>query len=660
MSKETFFHSSSIRFALALWAASVLAFYIAYFVQLEPAQWVGITVWIMFIQTPRLNYGKLLYWSLGTVGGALYAVALISICDQSRLLFLVGLILCLSACAFVANLVRSYNAYGAVLFGYTANIVSMSAVDHPSQVFDLAVNRMSCIFIGMAAAVLAMMVFLPRHPHWKETLLHLTEFSREVFARATTSLRVDSEEKDNASSWARVSDHLSLLEHTLAPTTAETAASRLRVGPARQAVASLFCLLAKSQSIDECLARRNVSVPDSVRVLMADAHSLFAAHFTDEPETIDQSASAFQRLRVRVRRELAGFSESAPAVRFILLRLDEMLADAENVLGAFKALQQPQGFTQPARLKIHHDTPTAWMAALRMALAMTMASIVWVATGWPSGSQFVLLTGVISSLLTLQEDPRHMGWNFLISACLCTAVSFIDVYWILQKGEGFFVIALALGLFLVPAAYFYRKPSLVGAAVPSMLIFYGLVGFSNQMTYDISLFLNNAVGFICATGLVYFTFHAVLPPPHPARCLHLLRNVWRDIEEMDGGCDPLREQGWVSLVCDRIRLLHHFGAKETRVAHEREARLGLQLGLRRLRLQSLFLSTAASDLRSLLKPVLKLTRKLSTSPDSLILAISRACGRLERSSQSDDPIGKEVLAELFEMKSLLQSHIPET
>jgi uncharacterized membrane protein YccC len=640
MSNETFLHSSSIRFALALWAASVLAFYIAYFVQLEPAQWVGITVWIMFIQTPRLNYGKLLYWSLGTVGGAVYAVALISICDQSRLLFLVGLILCLAACAFVANLVRSYNAYGAVLFGYTANIVSLSAVDHPDQVFDLAVNRMSCIFIGMAAAVLAMMVFLPRHPHWKETLRHLTEFSHDVFTRAAASLRVDPGEKETGSSWAQVSDHLSLLEHTLASTTAETAASRLRVGPARQAVASLFCLLAKSQSIEGCLARRNVSIPEPVRVLMADAHGIFAAHFSDEPETIDQSALTFQRLRGRVRQELVDSSENVPAVRFLLLRLDEMLVDAENVLGASKALHRPPGFTPPSRLKIHHDVPTAWMAALRMALAMTMASIVWVATGWPSGSQFVLLTGVISSLLTLQEDPRHMGWNFLTSALLCTAVSFIDVYWILQKGEGFLVVALALGLFLVPAAYFYRKPGLVGAAVPSMLIFYGLVGFSNQMTYDISLFLNNAVGFICATGLVYFTFHAVLPPAHPARCRH-----------------SLREQGWVSLVCDRIRLLHHFGAKETRTANEQEARLGLQLGLRRLRLQALFLSTATSELRYMLKPVLKMTRRISTSPKSLILAISRACSRLERYSKPDDPLWKEAVAELFEMKLLLQSHV---
>ena len=655
-------HSHSLRFALGLWAGSVLALYAAFFLQLEPAQWAGITVWIMFIQTPRLNYAKIIYWSLGTVGGAIFAVVLVSLCDQDRVLFLGGLTLWLSGCAFVANLVKSYNAYGAVLAGYTAAIVSMSAVDQPLQVFDLAVNRVSCIFVGMAAAILAMIVFLPRHPHWKETLRHLNDFSGEVFSRAADSLCPGLRDKTGTSSWAQVSDHLSRLEHTLEPTTAESADSRLRAIPAQNVVACLFCLLAKSQSIEGCFARQDMLLPASVQELLDETRSLLSLIHNDGARySLAIPGSALDQLRNRIRIRIAETTAKLAAVLFILLRLEDLLREAENVLAAWGGLNTPTGPTRPSRLEVHRDYPVARTAALRMTLAMTIASVFWVATGWPAGAQFVLFTGVVCSLLTLQEDPRHMGWNFLKSAFLCAAVAFLDLFWILQKGEGFLLLACAMGLFLIPAAYHFRKPGIIGSAVPSMLLFYNLAIPSNQMTYDIGVFLNNTMGFIFATGFSFFAFHAILPPAPPTRCAHLLRDIWQDIEEMARSSDFLGEQGWISLLADRIRLLHHFGSEKEKAATEAEACLGLQLGLRRLRLQALFASTPLVEIRSVLKPILKMTRKISTSPESILPAISRGRRQLgDQRTVPHHPLREEALAELSEMESLLHFRISQT
>ncbi|EDY22253.1 hypothetical protein CfE428DRAFT_0378 [Chthoniobacter flavus Ellin428] len=59
-------HPSSIRYSLAAWLATVLALITAFILQLEPAQWCGITVWILFMQSPRLNYSKIIWWVFGT------------------------------------------------------------------------------------------------------------------------------------------------------------------------------------------------------------------------------------------------------------------------------------------------------------------------------------------------------------------------------------------------------------------------------------------------------------------------------------------------------------------------------------------------------------------------------------------------------------------
>ena len=70
---------------MALWLATVFALLVSFIVQLEPAQWSAITVWIMFIQSPRLNYSKIIWWAFGTIVGAFVAVTGVSGSGKSSL-----------------------------------------------------------------------------------------------------------------------------------------------------------------------------------------------------------------------------------------------------------------------------------------------------------------------------------------------------------------------------------------------------------------------------------------------------------------------------------------------------------------------------------------------------------------------------------------------
>ena len=80
------------------WSTTVTALLTAFVVQLEPAQWTGITVWTVFIQNPRMNYSKIIWWAFGTIVGAFMAVILTVFFNQMPEVLLLFLALSLAGC----------------------------------------------------------------------------------------------------------------------------------------------------------------------------------------------------------------------------------------------------------------------------------------------------------------------------------------------------------------------------------------------------------------------------------------------------------------------------------------------------------------------------------------------------------------------------------
>lgn len=659
-------HSASLRYALSLWLATVLALSTAFLLQLEPAQWTAITVWIVFMQSPRLNYSKVIWWVFGTVTGAAVAVILIAMFSQAPDLFLGALAVWLASCAAAGALVRSYRAYGAVLAGYTCAIVSMSASDKPDSVFQLAVTRVSCIFVGMAAAILVMGLLMRPHRHWRETVHHLGEFLKSTLQEVAHALHPPSASPPLG--WGHVVDRLSTLEHTLDVTLAETPESRLRAGQARSLVATLCCLLAKAQSVN--LHRLHTGPLEREMELFAQTAALLGsfAHAARAEEAEAQVAAAIQEL-ARIRRqaearcsELQGKATAEKLEeRFALDRLIEIVEEAGEAMGDWAGLFGPWRARRPSCVEQHRDYPTAWRHALRMLLAIGMASAIWFITQWPSGAQLILFIAVVCSLLSLQDYAPSMGLAFVKSTVFCATIAYVNTFWLFQRAEGFGVLAISLGLFLIPAAYAYRHPRLHGAAVVSMLIFYGLSMPANQMSYDIVAFLNNGMALLCAAICGFFAFHAVPALTPAARQILLLRAVRGDVSRARLGSGFLSEQRWTARVFDRLRLLHAAARllpdSSTRAFHEQEMLRGLQVGLRQIRLRELLETPGMTDgMGAEIKTAFRAFRRPSRSPahlsHTLAATCERLCARFFASSGAEES-ELQALAELREISRLL-------
>lgn len=660
--------SNSSRYALALWLATVLALFISFILQLEPAQWSAITVWIVFMQDPRMNYSKIIWWAFGTIVGATMAVLLIAGFNQAPELGLLALALWLSVCAATARLVNSYRSYGWVLAGYTCAIVSMSSVDHPDMVFQFAVTRVSCIFVGMASAILLIVLLLPKHEHWRQTVHHLEEHFRATLLQASRALDPDLT-KPAQFTWRHMADRLSTLEHTLDITTAESADSRIHAPPARSLVATLFDLLAKAQAIEVHLARPHATPPGpQTKALLEHTGTLLTrfAAIIPSGKAKEQDLALTSNI-IRLQNEINIARESLIGVgpaddisnRFVLDRLGEILDEFGRAVEDWSGLFGHWTAERPSNLAVHKDYPSAILYGLRMFLAITLAGALWFITKWPNGSQFILFISVVCSLLSLVDYAPQLGFPFLKSATFCAIMAYLETFFFFQRGEGFLVLALMLGLFLLPAAYAYRHPRLLGGAVVSMLIFYGLSNPANQMNFDITAFLNNGVALLVATACGFFAFHAVPSFGPNARRYWLLRAVRSELAgagklspknsriepldpansvlpnrqdagtispsptsggegrgarasrhthhsyfkvhgegrgEVPGESDLLSEQGWTSRMFDRLRLLHRAGGELPDVLEaENEMLVSLQLGLRQRRLVALLKRGALSQ-----------------------------------------------------------------
>src|SRR5262245_22784665 len=144
-------------FGLRLWASVCLAYYVAFWLELDHAAWAGLSAAI--VCQPRLGASlrKGRFRMIGTVVGALGIVVLTAFVAQQRGAVLVCLALWGAACAFVATLVANFTSYAAALAGYAATIIAADQLGPTGggphgDVFMLAITRTTEICLGITSA----------------------------------------------------------------------------------------------------------------------------------------------------------------------------------------------------------------------------------------------------------------------------------------------------------------------------------------------------------------------------------------------------------------------------------------------------------------------------------------------------------------------------
>jgi uncharacterized membrane protein YccC len=548
----------ALTFSLRCWISCMLALYVAFFLQLDAPYWAGLTVWMVAQPTPGMAISKGFYRIIGTLAGSVMGVVLMALFAQTPELFIGALALWIAATTVASNLMRNFRSYSAVLAGYTAAIVALGSYSNPQHVLEIAFARGTATIIGIACSALVTSL-VARHETYGKVMKRLRTVMGTMAQRGAVPAQSPLEEKLVIGRPLIV--ELIALDTEIEFAAAEAAEFRIHADTARSLLAHLFGALSAKRSMDDRLVRTRLA-PDSelgqflqsVTGLLERGPALM--HAGREAELAEEIKDLREELRELAPEEKTETMEMAVAERVIVDRLDDLLRHLAEALSDWTGLQGGWKRTVGLQLNFHRDHRAAWINGTRAFLAVVAAGIFWVASAWSSGPGMIIQAGVVCSLFSALPRPDRAGFSFLIGALISLPCAFVINFYVLQNVSGFPLLAVSLGLFLVPAACFFLSPKFGLISLASCVNFFAISRPLNPMNYDVVSFLNNGVATIIGTAFGVLAYKLFLPPDPQAARRYVVKRIKRGLELIAERNPIPPAWTWQTRMFDRVNRLH--------------------------------------------------------------------------------------------------------
>lgn len=570
----------SVAFASRAVLSALLALSVAVALGFTEIGWAAITVWVLALPRRGMVMAKAGYRVLGTLIGAGAAFLLLPLQSQP-FWFVLLMSAWLGLCAAAANLFSSYRAYCAQLAGYTAPIVAVLAYSHAGSIQHLAMERVACVLLGIAASTLVTLVF-----------------SRGVDARD-----VEDEARALASQgvkWAgkvleRAGDGTSAFNHGLLAKIAdlnlfsenaavESTAIRLRLGAVRQLITAVLSLASAARAIE----RVRAVVPEG------DLGEI-AGILQSASETLGRG----ERPDGEIAALKAGWSDGSgkvPAVarQVVQDRLGEMADGLERIssrLGLI--LTGPSRKTTAPPLAFHRDWLNARSAGLRTSLATLAVGALWIGLSWHGGSIAFVFTALVCVIFANHPVPTASVRRFAIGVGLAVAVFVLWKSLPVSHDASFgmtlgvlvvltFCGAIALANNVQPGMDFNANVSQLMVGPAGML-----VGGTAAALAGADLLAGIAAGYLA---------YALPPGGEKRREAALSASVLEDLAKLAHGRRHPAPHEWEAMMYDRLYRSGLAGAgPHASRAGLRHCLLGLDMGLEVLRLQQLMAFAALGD-----------------------------------------------------------------
>ena len=616
----------AVEFAVRNWLACMVALYAAFFVQLDQPYWAGMTVWILAQPSAGMTLSRSWYRILGTLAGTAVGIVLIALFAQTPELFIVALALWIGVCTLASNLLRNFSAYGTVLAGYTAAIVSLGAYDNPNQVFYIAMARGAATLIGIACSAMAAELFTA-HKAQDKVVAQLLAALRTFAMRG--AFPVSGTFRDRVALGRPLVDDLIALDVQIDYAASESAEMRIHANLARSLLAHLFGAIAAKRSLEDHLIRNGMRQDQATVSLYDEAMRLFEqAPEEMEKNQWEELEESVEGLRIRLGQHSPEMAESdlAPMIssRVVLDRLEDLLRHFGRAIHDWRGLRGGWKWEPSLSLDFHRDLRAAYINSVRAFLAVLAAGAFWIASAWPSGSFMLIQVTVVATLFSAAPYPDRSGAAFLYGVMLAGVSAFICNFFLLPCGEDFLFFSLALGLFLVPAAMAMLNATTALFATAYSVNFMILLRPANQMAYDVGYFLNNFLATFVGISFGVLAYKLFLPPDSRAARLYVVKRIRLGLRNLARETPIVPASGWQTRMFDRVnRLYQKENPSGTPTDSWHEGGLAaLELGDEVLRLRHLLEEGKLSDpISSSLQSALKSFDEIVENPESTRCAI---------------------------------------
>jgi uncharacterized membrane protein YccC len=545
-------------FAFHTTITAIIALYVAFELQLDSPVSAANTVFILANPMRGMVLSKGLYRALGTIIGVVGSFLLMDLFAQTSMLFMIGFAIWLGVCTAIATLLRYFRAYAAVLAGYTISLVIIGAVDHPEATFDLGMSRLAAVVLGIVVSGL-MTVILP--PDQGRARLHaqLKTIAAELSKLICDILKTP-EDEALTQRQRKLIRTIQAIDPLIESAGAESVATAARVSDMRILSGRLYEVVSLLPAIHQSLlASRNTEGPrdddeyQELEAILEAIRTWLATHTNVLEGQFMRGAGSLRERAIRLNQRFSTHEHGVFAELMLLDRLDDLLSRLPGVLmeAEARSVDMPAPALKP-RIRFHNDPHIALVNGVRSAIAVLFAYAVWYWTGWSDGVFMLLAIAPICSLLALADNPDAGSVMFLEGIILAAVVGLPWTFLILAQISDFSLLALALGVPFVLAAYAMTKPRFALPALGFLIFFNAFVNVTNPMKYSITNYLNTALGITLGSITAVFVFRLVFPASPRQRALRLGKGLLADVETLALTTDLNRFAGLQNRMYDRM------------------------------------------------------------------------------------------------------------
>lgn len=498
--------------------ALYLATWLAMWLQLEKPSTTMITTALLMHPQSGMVLAKSFYRAIGTLAGSVFGVLLMALFPQQRELFLLSLSLWVALCAGGATLYRNFMAYGFVLAGYTAAIVTLPAISNPLNVFDSAVMRLSEVMLGIAVAgVVSDLVWPTRlretlRRSAREQIGHFLDFVRESTGGAIAR-------RDMEQAYLRFVRGAVQLENLRAAVIFEDPEARARSSRIRLLNQRYMSATTTFQSLHHLINRLQRQGRTEVAGALIELYAPLGAALSPEPAQRHEPAVLVPRLR-DCEQALPALAQRLRGALSVSARLDfdtgavllHSLVDELHgfalVAGSLRA-KRLRGNVERVRFRRGNDNIGAGLAVLRTFLTMTALSAFWLASGWSHGASAMLIATIFAGLLAMAPNPISAAFQTLFAQGAGMAMAFVVTFALLPRCDGYSMFVIATLPFLIPGFYLQAQPAISTIGVGYGIGFVSSMLLTNRMSYDAAFFINEAMAQLAGFALCAVAFMVI-------------------------------------------------------------------------------------------------------------------------------------------------------
>jgi uncharacterized membrane protein YccC len=588
--------SEKLTYCTANVAAVLAALYIALWLDLDRPYWAMFTVFIISKPISGAVRAKGAYRLAGTLIGASMSVLLVPPLVQAPLLLSLAVSAWVGICLFCALQDRTPRSYAFLLSGYSVAIVGLSAVNAPTEIFDVAVSRLEEISIGIFCATIAHSVFFPRN--FGEVLRSQAETTLRNSALLAADALVLPPKALPTIHVASVARKVSELHVLYSQVGFET--SNVRRVPAIMAglLDHISVILPKASLVSRALAARQMIGPPSA-LLVTNLKE--AAAILNEYSVGGQVATDAVLANLEAFSEMIDEEEQADSIeleQLVVRHVADLIRDLQEggvLAAALTEEEAAQGISAllPANAgrPLYRDQALALLSAASASGATLVACGLWIWNAWPEGFVAAQFAAICCTLFATLDNPSKTVGEAVIGILVALPIAAVYEFAILPNVDGFASLALVLLPMLALFSYLQTNERLEGAAMILAIAFSGALALQESFASDFAVFVNSNLAEVCGPMIaiaMLLIFRTIDPVWNANR---MIRSVWFSISTLDRS-EPAKSDAWLLQMFDRIGLAAQRFTEEK--VTERDLLKDLRIGLNVMALREIRNRFAAS------------------------------------------------------------------